>query len=172
MPHIDLLELPYFTGIAIDTVVSLIDAMVPANFEPGQAILTQGDKRIPPLYIVTRGKVSITKHTLGEDGYKIAELNAPTVLGEVELFCQIPAVATARAETRVHAFALTPTTFDALFTAGHPGLLRFVLNLAKVACHRLATTDTLLSQLMTHEQVALVHQKILEQEYPGSTGHT
>lgn len=160
MPHIDLLELPYFTGISIDVVVSLIDAMAPCTFPQGTTIMAQDAPDVPPLYIVTSGRVGILKRVDSKAQQAIAELDAPTVLGEVELFCHMPAVATARALTRVQAFALTHQTFETLFAAGHPGLLRFVLNMAKVACHRLAQTDALVCSLMDSESAEAMRRKL------------
>lgn len=165
MPHIDLLELPYFTGISIDVVVSLIDAMAPCTFPQGSTIMAQDGPDVPPLYIATAGRVGIFKRIDQKAEQAIAELAAPTVLGEVELFCHMPAVATARALSRVEAFALTHQTFETLFAAGHPGLLRFVLNMAKVACHRLAQTDALICSLLDDEN-RLVMRRKLEDFWP------
>jgi CRP-like cAMP-binding protein len=167
MPHIDLLELPYFTGIPIDAVVSLIDAMAPCAFASGETIFLQGAPDIPPLLIATVGRIGIVKRrepgTAPDAEHMVAQLQAPTVLGEVELFCRTPAVATARALTAVQAFALSPATFERLFAAGHPGLLRFVLNMAKVACLRLVATDALLCTLMADADVSAVRQRLLAQ---------
>lgn len=122
--------------------------------------MAQDAPQVPPLYIATSGRIGIVKRVDAKAEQLIAELDAPTVLGEVELFCHIPAVATARALSSVQAFALTHQTFETLFAAGHPGLLRFVLNMAKVACHRLAQTDALVCSLMDSENAEAMRRKL------------
>ena len=57
MPHVDLLELPYFEGITLDDMVSLVERMEPAQFESGATIVVEGDPP-PPLYIATGGSVA------------------------------------------------------------------------------------------------------------------
>lgn len=158
MPHIDLLELPYFEGISLDHLVSLVELMEPRQFAANQVIVVENTPTPPPLYIATRGNVQIRKRTPAGDDRPLAELNAPTLFGEIELFCQIPAVATAVAVTRVDAFALSRETFDRLFKSQHPGLLRFTFNVAKVACHRLAVSDEIMARRMGNEDLVAARQ--------------
>src|SRR5204862_1778331 len=101
MPHVDLLELPYFEGISMDGLVSLVDLMKPITFEEGQTVVEEGDRGPQPLYIATAGKVLVSKR--GPDGKEraLAELESPTLFGEIELFCQIPPVCSAKAVSRV-----------------------------------------------------------------------
>src|SRR5262245_45167293 len=136
MPHVDLLELPYFEGISIDALVSLVDLMEPRKFSRGAVIVNEGGPGPTPLYIATTGRVLISKHAPDDRPRALAELDSPTLFGEIELFCQIPPVATASALTEVSAFALTRETYERLFSAHHQALLRFTYNVARVACHR------------------------------------
>ena len=146
MPHVDLLELPYFEGISLDSVVALVDLMEPKHFPANTTIVREGDSLPPPLYIATAGCIVMSKRS-AEDGTDrdLAELKSPTLFGEVELFCQIAPIATARSVTPVSLFALTRATFDRLFEARHPALLVFTFNVARVACHRLAIADEMLA---------------------------
>jgi CRP-like cAMP-binding protein len=155
MPHVDLLELPYFEGIAIDELAELIDTMTPAEFQHGEVIVEEGAPP-PPLYIVVAGTVRISKRS--PDGLErpLAEITAPTLFGEIELFCQIPAVATARAKDRVSCFRLVPCDFAKLLERQQPAITRFAVNVARVACHRLAIADEILaSRLVADDLVAL-----------------
>jgi CRP/FNR family transcriptional regulator, cyclic AMP receptor protein len=162
MPHIDLLELPYFNGITEADLVSLVDTMEPRQFNAGQIICTEGDPP-PPLYIATSGSVEILK--VGPDGKsrRLAELESPTLFGEIELFCQIPAVSTARAVYRVAAFALTRGAFDHLWAASHPALLRFTLNVASVTCARLTIADEMLTHMLDSADLAKLRRMVFAQ---------
>lgn len=174
MPHIDLLELPYFEGISIDALVSLVDLMAPMTFGAGDAILREGDAT-NTLYIATSGKVAITKRNPQGEERRFAELDSPTLFGEIELFCEIPAVATASAMTRVSAFGLTRETYDRLFHAGHPALMRFTFNVARVACHRLAITDEMMARAASSQDLVDIRKTVFSamthtRDWPSTTG--
>ena len=162
MPHIDLLTLPYFDGITEEDLVSLVDTMEPRQFKAGEIICTEGDPP-PPLYIATSGSVEILKR--GPDGKSrvLAELESPTLFGEIELFCQIPAVSTARAVYRVSAFVLSRTAFDRMFKASHPALMRFTLNVASVTCARLTIADEMLTHMLDSADLAKLRQMVFAQ---------
>ena len=115
MPHIDLLELPYFEGISMEGLVALVDLMRPHQFPEGHVIVQEGERGAQPLYIATSGKIMITKIAPGGHQRNLADLESPTLFGEIELFCQIPPVCSARALTNVSAFSLDRPTFDSLF---------------------------------------------------------
>ncbi|MEK7706102.1 MAG: cyclic nucleotide-binding domain-containing protein [Myxococcota bacterium] len=154
MPHVDLLELPYFEGISVDALVSLVDKMEPAPYRVGDVLVREGEKAPPPLFIATSGRVSIIKRTASNGERTLAELDSPTLFGEIELFCQIPAVATVRALTAVQTYRLTRATFDQLFAQKHAALTQFTLNVARVACHRLAVADEMLARFLADQDLA------------------
>ena len=143
MPHVDLLELPYFQGISINELVALVDSMPPVEFREGDTIIQEGENI--PLFILTHGQVAVEKK--GPDGHlrTIAELDAPTVLGEIELFCELPAVSAVRALSRVSAFVMERSTFNLLRESHNQAIGQFVFNVARVACHRLAVADQILA---------------------------
>jgi CRP-like cAMP-binding protein len=148
MAHIDLLELPYFEGISMDDLVAFVDLLEPRRFQKDQIIVREGDGEPPPLFIATSGRVAVLKTTMNSGDRCLAELDSPTLFGEIELFCQLPPVATVRALTEVRAFALTRQIFDRLFAETNPALAHFNFNVARVACHRLAVADEMLATLL------------------------
>lgn len=160
MPHVDLLELPYFEGISMDALVSLVDLMEPRQFAKGEVIMTEGERVPPSLYIATSGRVLITKRGERSHERPLAELDAPTLFGEIELFCQIPSVASARAITPIAAFTLGRDVFDRLFTAHHPAIMRFTFNVAKVACHRLAIADEMMTRILGDEDLVTMRRAV------------
>jgi CRP-like cAMP-binding protein len=148
MPHVDLLELPYFDGISMDALVALVDLLEPKRFAPNQVIMREGEGDPPPLYIATSGRVAVMKHTPGNGDRRLAELDSPTLFGEIELFCQLPPVTTIQALTEVRTFVLTRVIFDRLFAEKNPALVHFNFNVARVACHRLALADEMLASVL------------------------
>lgn len=163
MPHVDLLELPYFQGISFDSVCSLVELMEPRHFAAGAVIVQEGDPTPQPLYIATSGKILISKRGLNGEERRLAELNTPTLFGEIELFCQIRAVATARALTSVATFTLNRPTFEKLYAAQHPAIMGFTFNVARVACHRLAIADEIMTQFVTGEDLVKIRRTVFAQ---------
>ena len=159
MPHVDLLELPYFQGISINELVALVDSMPPVEFHQDDFIIREGENI--PLFIVTHGKVAVEK--LGPDNQlrTIAELDAPTVLGEIELFCELPAVSTVRALSRVSAFVMERSTFNLLRDSHNHAIGQFVFNVARVACHRLAVADQILAARPSNENLPQMREQEL-----------
>lgn len=160
MPHVDLLELPYFDGISIDDLVSLVDLMEPRYFRANDVIIEEGSAKPPPLYIATTGRVLISKANQEKKERPLAELDSPTLFGEIELFCQIGSVATARALTRVDAFLLTRPNFERLFQAHHPAIIQFTFNVARVACHRLAVADEIMARTIGGEDLVKIRRAV------------
>ena len=82
MPHIDLLELPYFYGIELDELVELIDHMTPRRVKAGDWLVRVGEPVF--LNIATHGNIGI--HRYSEDPTRppiIYERKAPTLFGEI-----------------------------------------------------------------------------------------
>jgi CRP-like cAMP-binding protein len=174
MAHVDLLELPYFEGISIDELVSLVDLMEPRQFAPGAELMHEGDPTPPPLFIATAGRVLICKR-VGATERNLAEFESPTLFGEIELFCQIPPVSTVRALTPMSCFALTRETFSRLFGAHNAALMCFVFNVARVACHRLAIADEMMARLLTGEDLVKMRRAVFaamsaDRDWPEKTG--
>lgn len=169
MPHIDLLELPYFEGISLDDVAALVDRMEPCYFPAGSVIITEGDTPPLSLYIVTAGRILISKRSPDGTDHPLSEPNCPTLFGEVELLCQFPAIGTVRAVTPVSAFTLSPATFTQLMEQQNVTLLRFIYNVARVVCHRLAIADELLVQLLRDEDLAVMRARLFTKDGREST---
>ncbi len=174
MPHVDLLELPYFEGILIDDLVSLVDLMEPRQFKRDALILREGEASEFPLYIATSGRVLISKRATNGLERSLAEFDSPTLFGEIELFCRIPSVATARAVTDVSCFTLGNDTFDRLFASHQAALMRFIFNVARVACHRLAVADEMMARVLESEDLVrlrlVVFSSMADRDWPEKTG--
>jgi CRP-like cAMP-binding protein len=175
MPHVDLLELPYFEGISIDDLVSLVDLMQPRQFREGEVIMREGELAPTPLYIATKGRVLVSKRSPDNGERNLAEFDSPTLFGEIELFCQIPPVASTRALTRLDTFVLTRETFDRLFATRQAALMRFTFNVARVACHRLAIADEMMARVLVGEDLVKTRRAVFSAmnqtgDWPEKTG--
>jgi CRP-like cAMP-binding protein len=161
--HADLLDLPYFEGIELSELIGLVDLMSPVEFEKGQTILREGDAAPPLLHIATNGRVTLSKINPAGETRSIAQLDSPTLFGEIEFFCQIPAVCSTVAQTRVSAFTLDRKTFKSLYDTRHRGILAFTFNVARVACHRLAIADEMLTHVLEGEDLCNLRRTVFAQ---------
>src|SRR5690606_8740092 len=118
------------------------------QFLANQIIFQQGASAPPPLYIATHGPVVLTKTDESGKIHNLAQLQAPTVFGEIGFFCQTSPFITATALGDVAAFSLSRKVFDELIALNHPATMRFVHNLARVVCHRLAVADEMLTEMV------------------------
>lgn len=152
MPHIDLLELPYFEGIDIGDLVSLIDAMQPRQFATGEHLIAEGNTQPVPLFIITKGMVDVTQiDPRDKKGPPclLAQHTGPTLVGEVELFLACPPVSSVTAITQVSTFVLEPAVLAALRANRHPGLPSFLFHVAQVACTRLVHSDHMMVRALS-----------------------
>jgi CRP-like cAMP-binding protein len=98
------------------------------EIEPNSSLIRQGD--VPKgLFIVLSGRVDILRSE-GGDAHKLAVLRPGDLCGEMSLLTRQPAIATARAATKVFAVELPAGTFYQLVTF-HPAALEFVKTLAE-----------------------------------------
>lgn len=174
MPHIDLLELPYFQDIAIDELVALVDTLSPACFAPGETIVEEGADTPPRMHIGVKGRIALSKKRASGEIQRLAELQSPTLFGEIELICQMRPVSTAVAIDRVETYVLDHPTLTRLLQQRLPAIQQFVFNVARVACHRLAIADEMLMEsLYGQDLVALradVHDRTWSKDWLHTTG--
>ncbi len=161
MPHVDLLELPFFEGISLEHLVRLVDSMRPCCYAPGEELLAEGVlDGFPKLLIATHGQIEMSKRCVDGKNRALAQMCAPTLCGEIELFCEIAPVCSVKALTSVSAFALDRPTFDGLVDSQDPAVTRFAANVARVACHRLAVSDAMLSQMLDQGNLVELRREV------------
>jgi len=107
----------------------------------GDKLLTEG-AAAAGVFLVRDGKVKVTKRNAAKAEKGVARLEAPTVLGELELISGRPCFASAVAETEVLAYVLSPEAFDALVNGGDSLASKMTRNIARVVIDRLAETNT------------------------------
>ena len=141
MPHIDLLELPYFYGIELDELVELIDHMTPRRVKAGDCWSESANRSSSTSRPMENRYSSLFRGPNPPD-----HLCAKPTLSEKSSFCGVTSIADVKAITDVEAFELTRETFSALCQR-HPAMTQFVFNVAKVASHRLMISDAMLLKL-------------------------
>ncbi|MCK6472508.1 MAG: cyclic nucleotide-binding domain-containing protein [Planctomycetes bacterium] len=128
-------EIPVFEGLHFHRLEELSGWLKRQTHAPGAVILSEGD---PPngLYVLSKGTVEVIK---GAEPHAVclAELQGPSVFGEIGLLTHAPRTATIRARTTVTTGWLDREHFDALLAEDNVTALHFAVNLGRISAQRL-----------------------------------
>jgi CRP-like cAMP-binding protein len=124
----------------------ILKAMVPVAAEPGTAVMREGE-RGRGLLVLLEGSVEVRKNDPEGGDVAIATIQAPTVLGEMNLLTDRPHSATVRALTPCQFQLLTRSQFDRLLTSESLAAYKVVAALARVIAQRLDRMDEKFVQL-------------------------
>jgi CRP-like cAMP-binding protein len=131
----------------------ILAAMVPVAAEPGTVLLREGE-RGRGLFVLLKGSVEVRKRDRDGGEVAIATVEAPTVLGEINLLTDRPHSATAQALTPCDLQLLTRSQFDRLLGGQNIAAYKIVAALATVIARRLDAMDTKFVELATHRDTA------------------
>jgi cAMP-dependent protein kinase regulator len=131
---------PVLGAVAAPERAALVERFVPRSFEPGEALITQGDSA-QGLFFVALGGVEIVRRD-GDDAFVLASLGAGDSVGEVALVLRRPATADVVAVHPTVTLFLPRASFLGLIH-DHPLLLA---RLYELAIKRDDETSELLSQ--------------------------
>jgi CRP/FNR family transcriptional regulator, cyclic AMP receptor protein len=136
-------------GLTAQQIEQLIQAMVAQKVPAGQALINEGE-RVSGLMVLLQGRVEIFKH--GPDGLRqpLANLDAPTLVGEMSVITDRPASATAMAVADCEFQLLTRAQFQRLIAADNIAAYRLVVIIAGVLAERLAKLDRKVLELTGH----------------------
>lgn len=129
-------------GLSSAQIQNLTSRLAELRLEPGDTLLVEGAEA-RGLFLVKEGTVRVSK---GE--VEIATLDAPTVLGELELISHDVSSARVEATTPVLAYLLPRDAFDGMIDEGDAIVSKIMRNIARVVIRRLAATNTRLVSLM------------------------
>lgn len=128
-------EIPVFEGLQFHRLEELSGWLKRQAYGAGAVILSEGD---PPngLYVLSKGTVDVIKGS-GPHAVCLAELQGPSVFGEIGLLTHAPRTATIRARTEVTTGWLDREHFDALLADNNVTALHFAVNLGRIGAQRL-----------------------------------
>jgi CRP-like cAMP-binding protein len=136
-------------GLTAQQVDQLAQASVGHKVAAGHALVNEGD-RPSGLMLLLQGKVEVLKH--GPDGQRqsLANIDAPTLLGEMSLITDRPASATVMAVAECELQLLTKAQFQRLIAADNIAAYKLVVIIAGVLAERLARLDRKVIELTGH----------------------
>jgi CRP-like cAMP-binding protein len=118
----------------------ILTAMIAVAAEPGTAVVREGE-RGRGLLVLLEGSVEVRKNDREGGDVAIATVEAPAVLGEMNLLTDQPHSATVRAVTPCKFQLLTRSQFDRLLKSESLAAYKVVAALADVIARRLGRMD-------------------------------
>ncbi len=115
----------------------------PVRFEAGERIITEGLEQ-ESLYVLTSGRVVVTKRLAGERDRLLAEIDAagePTDVGERGLLGESGASATVTAVSEVRGIQVPRQTFRQMVEEGRPAAFKLSYRIARTLARRLTRLD-------------------------------
>jgi CRP-like cAMP-binding protein len=126
--------------LTLEQTDQILKAMVPVAAEPGTVVMREGERGRGLLVLLT-GSVEVRKLDRHGGDVAIAVIEAPTVLGEMNLLTDRPHSATVRAVTPCAFQLLTRSQFSRLLGAESLAAYKVVAALADVIARRLDRMD-------------------------------
>jgi CRP-like cAMP-binding protein len=112
------------------------------SFCDDEALLEEG-KPAPGLYVLQRGRLAVLKRDMGKHQQLITELEAPVVVGELELLTGDVCSASVRARGPTEAQLLPSDRFNELLARGDAGAIQLMRSLARALGRKLAAANEL-----------------------------
>ena len=136
-------------GVTPQQIEQLAQASVGQKVAAGHVLMHEGD-RPSGLVFLLQGGVEVFKH--GPDGQRqsLAQLAAPTLLGEMSLITDRPSSATVMAVTECELQLLTKAQFQRLIAGDSIAAYKLVMTIAGVLAERLAKLDRKVLELTGH----------------------
>lgn len=152
----ELAQLELFSSIKPEHLKVLANNLRPLHLDAGEALVSEGKDTKGPLFIVTGGKVEVSRLDGGGEPHVLAQLEPPTVIGEMEFLADIESSATVTAHSELSGYLFPRARFDALFDEGEPAAYSLALSIGKLVSVRLADTNKLLSKALSKDSERLV----------------
>ena len=122
--------------------VEIERSLLSRSFRDDDALLEEG-KPAPGLYILQAGKLAVFKKDMGKRQQLITELEAPVVVGELELLTGDSCSASVRARGSVETQLLPADRFNELLARGDAGAIELMRSLARALGQKLAAANEL-----------------------------
>ncbi len=144
-PRLD--EIPLFKRLDPDERAELEELLEPAYFDAGEAIFEEGGPE-EWLFVLTSGAVEVHKQILPSRSQTLAEMAAPTVVGEMGLLTEPRAAASVVAKTSVEAHGIRREDFLRMLDANSIAACKVVYEIGCTLAERMAGTDHSISEIL------------------------
>lgn len=138
-------EFPVFKGLSKDDVDELVNVAKRVTFDRGAILMREGDVR-GGLFLLLRGKVQISVNGGGE-ARELAVIDAPAVLGEMEVLTRAGRAASVSALEAIEGLELAAEALDERIAAGDRATLTVFFNISRVLAGRLSAMNHRIAEI-------------------------
>lgn len=145
-PRLD--EIPLFKRLDPDERAELEELLEPFYFDAGEAIFEENGPE-GHFFVLTVGTVEVHKKVLPRRSQTLAEMSAPTVVGEMGLLTDPKAAASVVAKTSVEAYGIKREDFLRMLDENSIAACKVVYEIGKTLAERMARTDDSVAEILT-----------------------
>jgi small-conductance mechanosensitive channel/CRP-like cAMP-binding protein len=153
-------HIPMFSSLTMDERDSLARELIPAPFARGEIITRQGGTA-HWLYVLAEGTADIRVRRDGADERLVADVQAPTIFGEMSLMTGEPRRATVRATSPALCYRLDKQAFQTIINQ-RPKIAE---EMSQFLAHRLVELEAVeehMDDASKSQRVSLTHGRILQ----------
>jgi CRP/FNR family transcriptional regulator, cyclic AMP receptor protein len=140
-------DVPFFRHLDDEEREELEELLEPASFKGGETIFDEGGPE-ERLYVITSGTVEVHKGVLPGRRQHLANIEAPTVVGEMGLLTEPRAAASVEAITPIEAHSIDRDRFLEMLDEDSPAACKVVYEIGRTLANRMARTDETIADII------------------------
>jgi CRP/FNR family transcriptional regulator, cyclic AMP receptor protein len=140
-------DVPFFRHLDDEEREELEELLEPASFKAGETIFEEGGPE-ERLYVITSGTVEVHKGVLPGRRQHLANIEAPTVVGEMGLLTEPRAAASVEAITPIEAHSIDRDRFLEMLDEDSPAACKVVYEIGRTLANRMARTDETIADII------------------------
>jgi CRP/FNR family transcriptional regulator, cyclic AMP receptor protein len=140
-------DVPFFRHLDDEEREELEELLEPASFKGGETIFEEGGPE-ERLYVITSGTVEVHKGVLPGRRQHLANIEAPTVVGEMGLLTEPRAAASVEAITPIEAHSIDRDRFLEMLDEDSPAACKVVYEIGRTLANRMARTDETIADII------------------------
>ena len=152
---------PLFKNLTPDELEAIVRISKLLKVRKGVTVIEEDDDGAA-MYILVEGKAEVVKRLPGGDTTRLAELEAPTVFGEMALIDKFPRSASVVTQTDTMLFQINLQAFNELRSSLHPSAFKVLREIAPTLCLRLRQINDRIGEFFKNPEANLAE---LEEQF-------
>jgi len=154
---------PLFRALTPEEVEEIVKISKLLRVRRGMTVVEEGDEG-EAMYILVEGRVGVLKKLPGGDTTPLAELEPPSVFGEMSLIDRAPRSATVVTSEDSVLFQINLQAFNSLRAAYHPAAFKMLREIAPTMCARLRRVNERIGEFLRNptRDLASIEEGLVE----------
>jgi CRP/FNR family transcriptional regulator, cyclic AMP receptor protein len=161
--------IPVFRGLSDDELADLARSFRLQRVAAGEVVCKEGEPG-DSAFVLASGTAEVTKRTAQGDEQVLAELVAPTIVGEMTLLDRAPRSATVRMKAGGELYRLGCAELDSLKAQYSRAAFKLVRNLALLLCERLRDTNDKINAFFEDPEKSLAEMRARQNRLMATRG--